>query len=412
MRQVLDFVKSSSAMDIRKLRILFVHSGSDLYGASRSLLRLSSHLAQDGATVKVILPHEGPLVAALQATGVIVTIQRNLPVLQRQQVENVKGRVRLLSNVFFSTITLLVLVWQFKPNLIHTMTAVILSSGLAAKLTGIPHIWHIRESFAEFGNLWRYYQRYILWLSTKIVCVSTPVAQQFQPHGNNEKICVIHNGFPQEEFAEVNAEQVERFKSQYCLSDAEYLIGVVGRIKFQRKGQEVFVRAAHLLRHRFPDARFLCIGSPFPGNESHLTELLKLIQELDLEDCVLYTGDVDDIKAAIAALDVLVLSSAQPEPFGGVVVEAMALSRPVVATAIGGSVEQVIDGATGYLVEPGNVEAMAHGIEKLLESPERRRDFGRRGRDRFLENFEFKLFYQRILELYRDALEHGLSSGL
>jgi glycosyltransferase involved in cell wall biosynthesis len=72
----------------------------------------------------------------------------------------------------------------------------------------------------------------------------------------------------------------------------------------------------------------------------------------------------------------------------------------------------VIDGATGYLVEPGNAEAMARAIEKLLESPERRRDFGRRGRDRFLENFEFKLFYQRILELYRDVLENESSSGL
>jgi glycosyltransferase involved in cell wall biosynthesis len=77
----------------------------------------------------------------------------------------------------------------------------------------------------------------------------------------------------------------------------------VGRIKFQRKGQEVFVRAAHLLRERFPDARFLCIGSPFPGNESHLADLLKLIRELGLEDYVLCTGDVDDIKAAIAGLD-------------------------------------------------------------------------------------------------------------
>ena len=55
---------------------------------------------------------------------------------------------------------------------------------------------------------------------------------------------------------------------------------------------------------------------------------------------------------------------------------------------------------------------MARGIERLLESPDRRRDFGRRGRDRFLENFEFKLFYQRILELYRDVLENGSSSGL
>jgi glycosyltransferase involved in cell wall biosynthesis len=100
-------------------------------------------------------------------------------------------------------------------------------------------------------------------------------------------------------------------------------------------------------------------------------------------------------------LDILVLSSAQPEPFAGVVVEAMALSRPVVATRIGGSVEQVVDGVTGYLVKPGDPEAMADGIEKLLASPDRRHLFGESGHTRFLENFEFVLLPEDFESLWR-----------
>jgi glycosyltransferase involved in cell wall biosynthesis len=202
-------------------------------------------------------------------------------------------------------------------------------------------------------------------------------------------------------------DHVNWFRSKYVKSGVKNLVGVVGRIKFRRKGQEVFVQAASLLHSKFPDVRFLCIGSPFPGNESHLKNLLELIHELALDDYVQYTGDVEDIKAAIAALDVLVLSSVQPEPFGGVVVEAMALSRAIVATRIGGSVEQVIDGVTGYLVEPGDPKSMAVGIEKLLESPDRRRIFGENGRARFLEKFEFEAFYRNILGLYEQVIANG-----
>jgi glycosyltransferase involved in cell wall biosynthesis len=394
-------------MDVRNLRILFVHSGSDLYGASRSLLRLSSRLAQEGATVKVVLPHEGPLVPALQEKGVIVIIQRNLPIIERQNVKSFVGILSLLSKIFLSMSSLLRVLAQFKPHLVHTMTAVILTSGLAAKMARVPHIWHVRESFGEFGRVWRYYQRYMLWLSTKIICVSTPIAEQFEQK-SREKVHVIHNGFPVEEFPEISKDRINRFRSSYGISNAQHLIGVVGRIKFQRKGQEVFVRAAHVLREKFPDARFLCVGSPFPGNELHLVQLLNLIRELGLEGNILYTGDVEDIKAAISALDILVLPSVQPEPFGGVVIEAMALSRPVVATAVGGSIEQVVDGVTGYLVPPGDPGSLAAGIEKLLESTTRRRDFGEAGRKRFMEAFEFKSFYQKILELYEQVIQIGV----
>lgn len=381
-----------------------MHSGADFYGASRSLLRLSSRLAREGATVMAILPHEGPLVSALRERGISVLIQANLPIIDRQEARSSLGILRILWNVFFSVIHLLKVLMQFRPHIVHTMTSILPSVGLAAKTAGIPHIWHVRESFAEFEKSWRYYQRYIVWLSSLVICVSTPVAEQFEYHKSNGKILVVHNGFPVDEFSDISTDRVNQFRSRYATSGVKYLVGVVGRIKFRRKGQEVFVRAAGILRTKFPDARFLCIGSPYPGNESHLASLLTLVRELDLESYVLYTGDAEDVKAAIAALDVLVLSSVQPEPFGGVVVEAMALSRAVVATRTGGTIEQVVDGVTGFLVEPGDSKSMANGIEKLLESSDRRRIFGEKGRARFLEEFEFERFYQKIVGLYKQVI--------
>ena len=392
---------------MRLSRVLFVHSGSDMYGASRSLLRLSSRLAREGIAVTVVLPHEGPLVQKLQENSVNVVVQKSLPVIERQKVGSFIGILKLLFDFLVSTFSLLQLIKRFKPDLVHTMTSVILSPGPAAKLARIPHVWHVREFFGEFGGLWTHYQKYMLWLSTRIICVSTPVAAQFDHFKGTEQILVVHNGFPASEFLDVTTDRVEQFRGKHAPPGVQYLIGVIGRIKFQRKGQEVFVRSARLLRERFPDARFLCIGSPYPGNESHLVNLLRLVEELDLEGYVQYTGEVEDIKAAIKALDVVVLASAQPEPFGGVVIEAMALARPVVATGIGGSLEQVVDGVTGYLVEPGDPVAMADGIEKLLVSADRRRLFGQNGRERYLEKFEFEQFYQIILNLYEQVASRG-----
>jgi len=392
-------------MELSGIRILFVHSGSDLYGASRSLLRLSSRLAHDGAIVLTVLPYHGPLYDALQADGVEVLIQQNLAVIERKKTQSFFGAIRFMAGAIMSVINLLVLIRKFKPNLIHTMTSVIPSSGLAAKLGGIPHISHVRESFGEFGKLWKYYQSYMGRLSSRIICVSAPIAEQFEPLLRARKVHVIHNGFPIAEFELPNYERIQAFKAKFSLETTSVLVGVVGRIKFHRKGQEIFVNAALLLRDRFPNARFLCIGSPFPDNQSHLEKLLNLVHECGLEDYVIYTGDVEDIKAAIAALDILVLSSVQPEPLAGVVVEAMALSRPVVATRAGGSIEQVDDGVTGYLVEPGDAKSMAAGIEKLLEDPDRRRIFGENGHARFLEQFEFEPFYQKILHLYNQVVQ-------
>ena len=210
---------------------------------------------------------------------------------------------------------------------------------------------------------------------------------------------MIYDGFPASEFAEVPASREAAFRNRFALGNAQ-LVGLVGRIKMGRKGQDVFVRAAHLLRDRFPDARFLIMGSPFPGNEKHLDLVQQLVRELDLSDRVVYTGDVEDIKGAMSALDVSTLASATPEPFGGVVVESMALGKPVVGTKLGGTAEQIVDEETGFLVEPNDPDAMARATGALLADPAMRSRMGENGRRRFMERFEFEKFYEKIMAVF------------
>jgi len=381
------------------MRILFTHAPSDLYGASRSLLRLSTRLARDGNKVCVVLSDDGPLASALKASAVTVVIYPRLAVVDRRKQAAVTGLFELGINLVLSLVQLWRLTGTFKPDIIHTNTALILTSGIVAKVRGIPHIWHIREVFADFKILWKWYEPLIASFSTRIICVSRTVAGQFTLSHARRKLCVLHNGIPKDEFSDVPASRVENFRCRYGLN-GNPLIGLVGRIKIGRKGQDILLKAAAGIKAKFPAARFLLIGSPFQGNEDHLKIVQNLIHELRLHDTVIYTGDVDDIKAAYAALDISVQASVLPEAFSGVVVESMAMGKPVVASNCGSAREQIDDGKTGILVDPGDPSQLEAALTKLLNDENLRRELGRNARKRFMETFEFETFYQQMCTLY------------
>jgi len=115
--------------------------------------------------------------------------------------------------------------------------------------------------------------------------------------------------------------------------------------------------------------------------------------------CV-FTGELPDARAAYAAMDILVLPSAQPEPFGGVVMEAMALGLPVIGTDTGGTTEQVAQEETRFLVPPGDAAAIADAIARLAGDQAKRRQMGARGRKRVLENFDLHDMTGRLVSIY------------
>ena len=383
------------------MRILLIHSGADLYGASRSLLRLATGLRAAGHEPAALLPFAGPLLQALREAGVRAEVVPELPLITRRRFASPLGLLGFARDARRCAVRLRAIVDEFRPDLVHTNNATVLASyaGLLRR-RGIPHIWHVRESFAEFRSLWPLLRRYILARADRVLCVSEAVARQF---GGSARVEVVHNGFPRAEFDRATPEAAAAFRRTRGLGDRP-CVAVAGRLKLVRKGQETFLRAAALLRREFPDARFVLIGTPFPGNESHEAALRALAAELDLGEAAVFAGEAEDPLAALRAMDVVVLSSGLPEPFGGVVIEAMALGRPVVGTRIGGTPEQIADGETGLLVPPGDPAAMAEALRRLLADADLRARMGAAGRQRFLARFEFGPFLARILAVYASLL--------
>jgi glycosyltransferase involved in cell wall biosynthesis len=383
------------------MRVLFVHSPADLYGASRALLRLCHDMRRDGWEVAVVLPEEGGLSRRLAAAGVEVFLIPGIAKIERQNFATAAGAVRFCRDVLSDIRAQRQIIARWRPDVIHTNISIIPSTAVAAKLAGRRHLWHLRETYGEFPGLWAVYKHIMGVFSTRIVCCSQVTADQLAGSWAARRARVIYEGLASNEFCAFSAADVATWRRRFA-PEGGPVVGVVGRIRMVRKGQEVFVAAAQQLVGEFPSTHFVCIGDAYPGNESHVEELRRRAEQGGIGHRFAITGDIEDVAAATAALDIAVMPSVVPEPFGNVVMEAMCLGKPVVASVNGGGREQIEDGVTGFLVPPGDADALARALAMLLADPQRARAMGEAGRRRFEAIFTSDKGHAAIRRLYAE----------
>jgi glycosyltransferase involved in cell wall biosynthesis len=381
------------------MKIMLIHHVSDVYGASKSLLRLTSGLARDGHQVMVVLPELGPLNVLLEKNGVAVKVISSLPVMHRSRLVNPPGIFRLIRDASSFRNTIRELMFTFQPEVVHTNTGAILPvAGSVARSLGIRSIQHMRESFGDFGPLWIPYRAWLFRNADQVLCISSFIASMFTERQRAEKVIVVHNGIPRDEFTGIDPARVADFRQTHGRGGP--LIGIVGRIKLVRKGQDIFVKAAGRIQQQFPAAQFVIVGSPFKGNETHLDALHELVDQLGLTERVHFAGHMDDPLVAIAALDISVMASTAPEPLGNVTIESMALGKPVIGTAVGGTTEIIEDGISGMLVPPGDPDSLASAMTLLLSDTSKAQQIGEQAKNRYLAHFEFAGFYEAMKKIY------------
>ena len=187
--------------------------------------------------------------------------------------------------------------------------------------------------------------------------------------------------------------------SKARLKDGGYRIALIGRIS-PWKGQHIFIRAAAMVRERFPKAQFFIVGASLFGEEDYEREVRELAKSYGVPDLIIFTGFRKDVLSVIADMDVIVHASTIGEPFGQVIIEGMAAGKPVIATDGGGVPEIVENGSTGILVPMGNAAAMAEGIARVLADPELAAEMGRRGRERVQNCFTIEHTARKIEAVY------------
>lgn len=205
---------------------------------------------------------------------------------------------------------------------------------------------------------------------------------------------LIYNGVDLERYD--HQEPCCTLREEYGMDADAVLVGVVGRLELE-KGHPTLLEAWPLVLERVPCAYLLIVGEG-----SRLDTLHDIARQLGVERHVVFTGRRDDIPAVTAALDVAVLPSYR-EAQGLTILEAMALSRPVVASNVGGIPEMVKDGVTGLLVPPHDPAALAGAIVRLLTDHQLADTIGRAGHDLVHDRFCVQLMVSAVQALYDEG---------
>jgi glycosyltransferase involved in cell wall biosynthesis len=398
------------------VRILFVDHTAALGGGEIALSNLVQNLDRSRYEPVVLLFGDGPLRARL----VERSIETHLVPLSERVLHRRKDTIG------FSTLLRLADVWatlghvrrlarfmrEQRIDLVHTnsLKADVIG-GLAARLARKPLIWHVRDRIDRDylpAVVVRVFRRLCKVLPNRVIANSAATLDTVQPEQikrNGAVHCgieprsrmrVVHDGFQG-----IAAPDVPRSIRQ---------VGLVGRIS-PWKGQDIFLKAAAIVHDRFPDVRFQIIGAPLFAEQAYEQELRRLCTSLELDQCVEFTGFCQNVAEAISCLEILVHASTTGEPFGQVVIEAMAAGKPVVATDGGGIPEIIVDSVTGLLVPMGEVAPMARAICHLLENLELGRDMGRAGSQRVLERFTIAQTARKVECVYEELLGQSAIGG-
>ena len=190
-------------------------------------------------------------------------------------------------------------------------------------------------------------------------------------------------------------------RKEFGLDQDTFLVTLVAKLA-DRKGHETLIRAIPQVLAAFPDTYFMIVGGGLDGDHhrEYARGLKSLPRELGVGEKVIFTGFRSDIPQIMAASDIITHCSTYPDPFPGVVLQGMALGKPVIASNLGGPREQIKDQVSGLLVEPGNPTALAEAICSLLEDEEKRASLGKAAASRAKSTFTSDLYFQKLSNLY------------
>jgi glycosyltransferase involved in cell wall biosynthesis len=372
------------------MNILFLHSSSDLYGASKILLAVNESCTKKGHECTVVLSEDGPLATKLESLGAKIVIL-NLGILRRQYLNPAGMLNRLVAN-YKAYRSLIALCKTHNINLIYSNTTGVIVGVFVAATLGIRHIWHIHEIIEKPYLLFRILSRLINTKNNQSIAVSEAVKTHWTKHVAPSKIDVLYNGVEYWLFENT----VSDLRQSLNISPNTILIGMMGRVHFW-KGQDYFVNIAGEIIKQHKNVHFLMVGDTFSGYEYLYDNINQLIETHGLQSHITQLPYRSDIANIYGALDVFILPSLLPDPAPLVVTEAMAAGLPVVATRQGGAVEMMENNVSGLLIPINDALTAAAIIEPLLMNETFRKDMGANAKKRMQEKFSRTQFNEQIM---------------
>jgi glycosyltransferase involved in cell wall biosynthesis len=335
-------------------------------GVERGAVEIAQVIAETGAH-SLVASAGGPLVQSIERAG---GIHVTLPLATKSPL-----------GIWHNVAALEALIRAEKISLVHARSrAPAWSAWLACRRTGVPFVTTYHGAYGEEFPLKRRYNS-VMARGCIVIAASQYIADLvMRQHGvPAERIRVIPRGVDPAQFdpAAIDGGRIARLREAWRLPVGTRTVMLPGRLTGW-KGQAVLLDAVARLGRR--DVVAVLVGS-HQGRHRYARQLEQQARQLGIADSLRLVGQCDDMPAALCLADVVVHASTQPEAFGRVVIEAQAMARPVVASDLGGPVETVRHGETGWRVAPGDPDALAAAMTMALDlDPQVRQALGERAR--------------------------------
>jgi len=373
-------------------------------GNDEALMRLMAKIDRDRFRFVVAQPGESPYSDAYRHMGAIV---ETIPMSIIRRDLSHTFLLRYFRGFLPTIYRFIALIRRHSVDIVHTNTTQILGAGAAARLMGLPSIYHVHSVSIEKPE-WvsRLLATWVSWTGDMLLSNSRASGGIFLKRGfPPDKFVALGNPIDPKEYGRPGAR--EEVRRELGLGDGP-LIGLVGRIA-RVKSIEYFINAAAICAKDFPSARFIVVGGPgTPADSAYFEELKKQVNGLGLNDKFSFIGRRNDVPRIMAAIDVLTLTSSS-EGFGLVLIEAMAGAVPVVGSRVGGVAEIISDGEDGFLVPYGDAHAIADSIKTLLKDPARAKRMGQAGREKVTRLFSSDRLAKQLEGIYLSLVRYKMT---
>lgn len=379
-------------MTIGQPRILFLHPSDEAYGADRILLALIDGIVERGWTVAVVLPDDtspGWLTGELRKRQIPVHRGPMAPARRRYlrpRTVLLYVRALLRARKFMGVVTR-----RFRPSVIHVNTTALVAASLIRRSRETRLVWHVHEIVLRPRFLATAFRLIPLYTADRVVAVSDAVRRWVgkSPFARAH-VARIHNGI--------------EWRPSGPARHTPARVAYVGRLN-RWKGYELFIEAVGLVAARHPAASFLLIGDAPAGEEWRVGDAAERIAAQGLGSRLTPLGFVADPPTIMETVDIVCVPSTQPDPFPTVILESMRAGCAVIASDHGGAREMIDDGVTGLLVPPGDAQALAAALDRLLGDAELAAALGARAREHVLHTFGVERFVDEWTRLYTELVD-------
>lgn len=382
--------------------ILFIHQSAELYGSDKTLLLLLKNLDKNKFKPIVLLPFDGPLKEALENENIEVVIA---PVLKLyRKLFTPKNLIGFFKDIkaAFKIVNELHKKYQF--TLIYSNTLAVLLGIMFAWKNNIKHLWHVHEIIEKPSLFKKAFVGLLSLKSNTHIVYNSQATKVFWELNKSiiNKGVVIWNGIEINTPESSTSELFDIRKNLFLAQPNEIILALVGRIS-RWKGQMILLDAFNNLVQKNENIKLVFVGAPPPNQEKFQEDLEERIASFKLNDKVLIIPFQNEIHKIWQAIDIAVVPSTEPEPFGMVAIEAMLAHKPIVGSNHGGLTEIIENNATGFLVTPNSVQDLVIALEKLIQNELLRKEMGENGYLRVTTAFSveqyvdsFEKFFEKI----------------